>query len=114
MKVQKGVEIKLYSFCNLGARWRWLTNATPRPIYTGKGNRYQFYCNLAGPQSMLTGYNTLRRHSHIMGLCNDPICRKCGTEEETSVHILCECDALASLTHAYLGFFFLDTEDIGN
>jgi len=43
-----------------------------------------------------------------MGLCNDPMCRKCGTEEETSVHILCECEALASLRHAYLGFFFLD------
>jgi len=47
-----------------------------------------------------------------MGLCNDPICRKCGTEEETSVHILCECEALASLRHAYLGSFFLDPEDI--
>jgi len=47
-----------------------------------------------------------------MGLCNDPMCRKCGTEEETSVHILCECEALASLRHAYLGFFFLDPEDI--
>jgi hypothetical protein len=47
-----------------------------------------------------------------MGLCNDPICRKCGTEEETSVHILCECEMLASLMHAYLGSFFLDLEDI--
>ena len=61
---------------------------------------------------LLTGHNTLRRHSHIMGLCNDPICRKCGTEEEISVHILCECEALASLRHAYLGSFFLDLEDI--
>jgi hypothetical protein len=47
-----------------------------------------------------------------MGLCNDPICRKCGTEEETSVHILCEFEALASLRHAYLGSSFLDPEDI--
>jgi molybdopterin converting factor small subunit len=38
--------------------------------------------------------------------------RKCGTEEETSVHILCECEALASLRHKYLGSFFLDPEDI--
>jgi hypothetical protein len=45
-----------------------------------------------------------------MGLCNDPICKKCGTEEETSVHILCECEALVSLRHAYLGSFFLDPE----
>jgi len=61
---------------------------------------------------LLAGYNTLRRHLHIMGLCSDPMCRKCGTEEETSVHILCECEALASLRHAYLGSFFLDPEDI--
>ena len=61
---------------------------------------------------LLIGRNTLRRHLHIMGLCNDPMCKKCGTEEETSVHISCGCEALASLRHAYLGFFFLDPEDI--
>ena len=43
---------------------------------------------------LLTGHNTLRRHLYIMKLCNNPICRKCGTEEETSVHILCECECL--------------------
>ena len=61
---------------------------------------------------LLTGHNTLRRHLHVMGLSNNPTCRKCGTEEETSVHILCECEALASLRHTYLGSFFLDLEDI--
>jgi hypothetical protein len=61
---------------------------------------------------LLTGHNTLRRHLCIMGLSNIPICRKCGTEEETSVHILCECEALASLRHTYLGSFFLDPENI--
>jgi len=43
---------------------------------------------------------------------NNPTCRKCGTEEETSVHILCECEVLASLKHTYLGSCFLDPEDI--
>jgi hypothetical protein len=61
---------------------------------------------------LLTGHNTLRRHLRIMGLCNDPIYRKCGTEEETSVNILLECEALASLRHAYLDSFFLDPEHI--
>jgi len=46
------------------------------------------------------------------GLNNNPICRKCGTEEETSVHILCECETVASLRHIYLGSFFLGPEDI--
>jgi hypothetical protein len=61
---------------------------------------------------LLTAHNTLGRHLHIMGLCNDPMCRKCGTEEETSGHILCECEALASLRHTYLGSFFLDPKDV--
>jgi hypothetical protein len=61
---------------------------------------------------LLTGHNTLRRHLHIIALCNDSMFRKCGAEEETSVHILCECEVLAPLRHAYLGSFFLDPEDI--
>jgi hypothetical protein len=59
---------------------------------------------------LLTRHNTLRRH--VMELSNDPACRKCGTEEETSLHILCQCEALASLRHKYLGSFLLDPEDI--
>jgi len=47
-----------------------------------------------------------------MGMSNNPICRKCDTEEETSVHILCVCEAWASLRHSCLGSFFLDPEDI--
>jgi len=35
-------------------------------------------------------------------LNDNPICRKCGTEEETSAHILCECEALASLWVRFL------------
>ena len=61
---------------------------------------------------LLTGHNTLRRHLHLMGLTNSPLCRRCGAEDETSAHILCEFEALASLAHVYLGFFFLDPEDI--
>ena len=51
---------------------------------------------------LLTGHNTLRRHLYVMGLSNNLTCRKCGTEEETSVHILCECETLASLRYTYL------------
>ena len=34
----------------------------------------------------------------------------CATEEDTSLHVFCECEALASLRYAYLGSFFLDPE----
>jgi len=38
----------------------------------------------------------------------------CGTEEETSVHVLCECEALTSLIYTYLGSHFLYPEDVTN
>ena len=47
--------------------------------------------------------------SGFLFLCRDDVANLCcGTEEETSVHVLCECEALASLRHTYLGSFFLD------
>ena len=61
---------------------------------------------------LLTGQNTLRRHLHLMWLSNTPLHRRCGAEDETSAHIICECEALASLRHAYLGSFFLVPEDL--
>ena len=60
---------------------------------------------------LLNGH-TLRRHLHLLGLLDSPLCRRRRAEEETSAHILCECEALATLRHAYLGSFFLESEDI--
>jgi hypothetical protein len=61
---------------------------------------------------LLTGHNTLTRHLHLIGLSDSPLCRRCGAEDETSAHILCECEALASLRRVYLGSFCLEPEDI--
>ena len=36
----------------------------------------------------------------------------CGAEEETSIQVLCDCEALASLRYPYLGTFSLDPEDV--
>ena len=58
------------------------------------------------------GHNTLRRHLHLLGLSDSPLCRKCAVREETSAHILCECKVLTSLRHAYLGSLLLEPEDI--
>jgi hypothetical protein len=57
---------------------------------------------------LLTGHNTLCRHHHLMGLMDSPLCRKCGAEDETSVHIL----SLASIRHVHLSSFFSEPEDI--
>jgi len=40
-----------------------------------------------------------------MDLINSPLSRRCGAEDENSVHILCESEALDSLIYAYLGSF---------
>jgi hypothetical protein len=61
---------------------------------------------------LLTGHNTLRRYLHIIGLSDSPLCRKCGAEDGTSAHVLCECEALATHRHTYLGSFFLNPEDV--
>ena len=66
---------------------------------------------------LLTGHNTLRRHLYLLGLTNSPLCRWCEAGEETSAHVLCECEALVSRRHVYLGsffLFFLEPADIKN
>jgi hypothetical protein len=60
---------------------------------------------------LLTGHNTLRWHLYLLGLQDNALCRKCGAMEDTSAHILCECETLASLRHARLGSF-LEPKDI--
>ena len=62
---------------------------------------------------LLTGHN-LRRHLYLLGVFNSRLCRWCEAGEETSVHVLCECEVLASHKRAYLGSFLLEPEDIKN
>jgi len=103
-----------------GAQWRGIgdTQRQAREFILGPslGTRAKFM-TFNRIQSMvvtglLTGHNTLRRHLYLLGLLDSPLCRKCGVGEETSAHIRCECEALASLGHAYLGSFILEPEDI--
>jgi hypothetical protein len=73
-------------------------------------NRSQF----RAVTGLLTGHNTLRRHLYIMGPINSPSHMQVwsGTEEETAASVLCECEALTSFKHTYLGSFFLDPDDV--
>jgi len=34
---------------------------------------------------------------HTLGIVPEPDCRKCGMEEETAHHIMCECPAIKSI-----------------
>jgi len=47
-----------------------------------------------------TGHKTLKNHLHLMGLSDRASFRRRAGEGDTSAHILCECEALASLRHA--------------
>jgi hypothetical protein len=47
-----------------------------------------------------------------MGMTDSPLRRRCGTEQGTSAHVLCECEALATLIHTCLGPFLLDPADV--
>ena len=61
---------------------------------------------------LLIRYSIMRRHLYVMGLKNNPVCRKRVTTKENSVNILCACEALTSLRYSYLGSFFLEPEDV--
>lgn len=61
---------------------------------------------------LLTGHNTLRRHLALIGTIVDSRCRKCGEEEESSFHILCECHALAGARLRLLGQPYPDRASI--
>lgn len=45
---------------------------------------------------MITGQRHLSKRLHTIGIVDSSKCRKCGTEEETSLPILCKFNSLAS------------------
>ena len=83
-------DLKLISVPSLGAKTRLLSF-----------NRTQCRAVIG----LRTGHSTLRRHLHSMSLTNSSLCGRCGVQDETSAHILCDCKALASLRHVYQGSF---------
>jgi len=57
------------------------------------------------------GHNTSRRCFYVMGWKTD-LCGRCGAKEQTSAHVLRECEALASPRRTYLDSFLMDPEDV--
>jgi len=62
---ESGVEVYLYSFFNLGARWEWLVKATPRPLYPWERAGTHCTGGRVGPRTGLDGCgkSRLRRDS---------------------------------------------------
>jgi hypothetical protein len=64
---------------------------------------------------LLTGHCHLKGHLFKLGLINSPECNRCKQASETASHILCVCEALATLRFRHLGCHFMkpgDFEDI--
>ena len=52
---------------------------------------------------LISGHNFLQRHKVIVQEDDDPLCRSCGEEEETSHHVVAECLAFAAIRLRVLG-----------
>ena len=60
MKAQVEVEVQLYSFFYLRTRWRWVVNATPRPLYSQERYPVSFVQEAGwAPESVWTGAEEL-------------------------------------------------------
>jgi len=56
-----------------------------------------FRKDLRSVAGLLTGHCQMKRHLHILGLSQDPKCRLCLEDEETPIHVLTQCPALATI-----------------
>jgi ribonuclease HI len=60
---------------------------------------------------LLTGHCLLKKHGQRLKLYSDSICRLCEEEEEDSIHILCECVALADLRNKFFNQEYVEPEN---
>ncbi len=61
---------------------------------------------------LLTGHINLQYMLHKLRSAKTPSCRRCGSEKETSVHILCGCSVLEKIRMQTLEFARMDPEQM--
>ncbi|KAJ8916435.1 hypothetical protein NQ315_014648 [Exocentrus adspersus] len=61
---------------------------------------------------LLTGHGRLNKHLNTIGLSPDSRCKLCGTSDEDSVHVLCDCPRVIVNRHKHFGAGYLAPEDI--
>jgi len=64
--------------------------------------------------AMVTGHGNFRLHLKKLKLVEEEDCRLCLEEQETAVHILCNCPALASTRMSVFGQRFLAEDKLDN
>jgi hypothetical protein len=60
---------------------------------------------------LLTGHCHLKGHLFKLGLTADPFCKRCLEDDESSIHILCDCEAVAYTRFHHLGQYFMEPSD---
>ena len=58
---------------------------------------------------IITGHNYMNRHNAVVGDTDDPLCRLCMEDEESTLHIVAECPALARHRQEIFEVPFLET-----
>jgi hypothetical protein len=61
-------------------------------------------------EGLPTGHCYIKWHRFKLELTDDPICDRCLEEDESVTHILCDCEAIASLRFRHLGQFLYGTK----
>jgi hypothetical protein len=60
---------------------------------------------------LLTGHCHLKGQLFKLGLTADPICERCLEDDESCIHILCDCEAVAYTRFRQLGQYFKEPSD---
>jgi hypothetical protein len=60
---------------------------------------------------LFTGHCHLNGHLFKLGMTDDPICEWCLEEDESAMHVHCDCEATAHLRFRHLGKFFTELGD---
>ncbi|KAJ8910193.1 hypothetical protein NQ315_005621 [Exocentrus adspersus] len=61
---------------------------------------------------ILTGHCRLRRHLHLMGIEESPLCPECGEGEDTPIHLLGYCIAFGRLRYKVFGAAEMQGEEM--
>jgi len=61
---------------------------------------------------LLTGHVALNRHLTVMKIRTDPLCPKCGEEEETAYHLLGRCRAMMMARYSIFGSYLMDITEL--
>jgi ribonuclease HI len=102
--------------------WKWLSS----PICRQTKIFFKSPCKIKSKQLLqsgrekfgkafrwLSGHNFLRRHNNLLNRVKYPssMCRMCGLEEETSSHVIMQCEALGQLRLKVFGKHLLTELD---